>query len=143
MLDRPTTTAERADFDLNQKVIRYWSILFHEIVDLRGKPLAVVQRLGNPSLVIDPGKRAPEGQPRLVQFMGPGIDGGWKNLGPPSAEGKDLLELLMWLGAVSGLPRVTFCVGLSIALSPSRPPDARHGLKIRTYEQLRSALANR
>ena len=32
-----------------------WPILFHMIVDFHGRPLAVVQRLGNPNLVIDPG----------------------------------------------------------------------------------------
>jgi hypothetical protein len=97
MLDRPTTTADRADFDLNQKAVRFWSLLAYEIHDLRGRPLAAVQSLGNPNLRIDVERPRKDG-PRLVMFQGPGISRSWKNLGPPSAEGKDLVELIMWLG---------------------------------------------
>jgi hypothetical protein len=95
MLDRPSTVIGRSEYDINAKAVRYWSLIFHECFDLRGRPLACVVRLGNPDAIIDVNKRRPDG-PRLVHFQGPGITGSWSNLGPPGASGTDLLELIQW-----------------------------------------------
>ena len=38
MLDSPTTTAGRADYDLNAKALRHWPVLFAMMVDMYGRP---------------------------------------------------------------------------------------------------------
>jgi hypothetical protein len=112
LLDK-VTAADRLDCrSISSRVLRHWPILFHMLVDFHGRPLAAVQRLGNPDLVVDPGKRRPDG-PKLVMLRGPSpLDGSWLNIGPPSAQGDDVIDLVAWLGSCDRHTAAAFLAGL-------------------------------
>jgi hypothetical protein len=98
VLDCPTKPDSPDYRAINAKAIKHWSVLYHMIADWYGRPLAVVQRLGNPSLVIDPERPRRDG-PRLLELKGPSQwDGGsWCCLGN-GAQGKDVVDLIAYLG---------------------------------------------
>jgi hypothetical protein len=99
LLDRPTTP-DRLDYrSINAKAIKHWSTIYNMICDWHGRPLGEVQRL-NPDFVELPHGRRRHGGPQLVLLRGPSPwDGGsWLCIGPPSAEGKDVVDLVAYLG---------------------------------------------
>jgi hypothetical protein len=99
LLDRPTTVSGRADYDLNQRAIKHWPIIYHMMVEMHGRPLAEVQRL-NPNYVEPKHGVHRQNAPRLVEFHGPGgwpNEGSWQCLGN-GASGADLIDLVAYLG---------------------------------------------
>ena len=99
MLDRPTTVSGRAEYDINQRAVKHWSIIYHMLVDMHGRPLGEVQRL-NPNHVQQPHGVHRHAAPRLSEFRlafaGPNA-GSWVCLGN-GARGDDLIDLVAYLG---------------------------------------------
>jgi hypothetical protein len=100
MLDRPTTAAGRADYDLNAKALRHWPVLFAMMVDTYGRPQAEIVRLGGETAPkIDPERRNQWRGRQLREFRGgPGYSS-WRN--GDGAEGETAADLIAYLGSCS------------------------------------------
>jgi hypothetical protein len=100
MLDRPTTTAGRADYDLSAKALRHWPVLHAMMVDFHGRPQTEIARLGGEAAPkIDPERRNQWRGPRLREFRGgPGYEG-WVN--GDGASGETVADLVAYLGSCS------------------------------------------
>ena len=93
MLDRVCKYDER---EINRRAVKHWPVVYNMLVDMFGRPLGEVQRLGNPNLVNDPNKRRPDG-PRLTELRGPSpVTFNWHCLGN-GAKGEDVIDLVAYL----------------------------------------------
>ena len=102
MLDRPSDPFDARA--INRKAVRGFSILYHCLVDMRGRPLGAVRALNPANAPLDPNKARPHGEPRLSEFSGVNH---WENKdgsGPGSwfcasngASGPDVISLVQYL----------------------------------------------
>jgi hypothetical protein len=98
MLDRPTTTAGRTDYDLNAKALRHWPVLYAMMVDFYGRPQGQIVQLGGADAPkIDVERRNQWRGRQLREFRGgPGYDG-WRN--GDGASGETAADLVAYLGS--------------------------------------------
>jgi len=109
MFDRPSTFDAR---EVNRRAVKHWPVVHNMLVDMHGRPLGDVMRLGNPALFIDPNKRRPEG-PRLVELRGPSpVNFSWCCLGN-GAKGDDVIDLVAYLGGCDRRTAGEFLKGLT------------------------------
>jgi hypothetical protein len=102
MLDRPTTDADRAVYDLNRRALRCWPILRHHLVDIRGEATGEIRRLGDPTYDGRPnGRIRGEAVRRLTGLRGPNpVDFSWHSIDPPGARGSDIIDMVSYLADV-------------------------------------------
>jgi hypothetical protein len=102
MLDRPTTDADRAVYDLNRRALRHWPLLRSHILDIRSEATSEMRRLGDPTFDGRPnGRIRGENVPRLTGLRGPHPnDFSWFSIDPPGARGRDLIDMVAYLGSV-------------------------------------------
>jgi hypothetical protein len=67
-LDKPTPTFDARE--INRRAIQHFSIIYHMLVDMHGRPLGEVRRL-NPNFVEQPHGIHRHDAPRLIEFRGP------------------------------------------------------------------------
>ena len=89
-----STVEARREADLNQRALKHWNVIYHMLVDLRGRPLAELRRLADPAATIDP-ERYPNNGPRLNMFTGLSSYG-WANRGT-GHQGDDAVSLIQFL----------------------------------------------
>lgn len=106
MLDRPNaltvTTSDHAA--IAAKALLHFSVIRPYLTDHNGRPNPDIVRLGDPTFDGHPnGKPSYYYGPRISGLRGPCVwdTGTWTNLGPPYAEGADIIALVAWLGQCS------------------------------------------
>jgi hypothetical protein len=101
--------------DIQRKLIRDWSTVYHLLVDRGGKPTGVEHL--NPQYKPNPDGFKRHGEPKLVEFWGPDPRedtlGAWCNRGGDGKSGANLFELVMYLGQCDLKAATTFLRDLS------------------------------
>jgi hypothetical protein len=94
------TKADLDRRDIQRKLIRNWSTVYHLLVDRAGKPTGCEHL--NPQYKPNPDGFVRHSDPRLVEFCGPDTReetlGAWFCRGGYGARGDNLFELVMYLG---------------------------------------------
>jgi hypothetical protein len=101
MLDRPTTDADRAVYDLNKRALRHWPLLRSHLLTMHGEASNEMRRLGDPAFDGRPnGRLRGEAVPKLTGLRGPHPDDfSWFSIDPPAARGRDLIDMVSYLGS--------------------------------------------
>jgi hypothetical protein len=96
--------------DIQRKLIRNWSTVYHLLVDRSGRPTGCEHL--NPNYRPNPDGFKRHGEPKLVEFWGPDPRdetlGAWCNRGGDGARGSSLFELVMYLGSCDLKTATTF-----------------------------------
>lgn len=94
MLDRVSPKYDERE--INRKAVQFWPQVYSLIVDMHGRPLPEISRLGDPGFDPSRPRKAGEVRPQLNIFKGIGPMGQWRNIGA-GAQGENIVDLIVYL----------------------------------------------